>query len=389
MLFFRSSFFFLLGARLLSRTATVGAAFAIVVTLAGCAAVNPYFDAGKPHHTPNGFKNNYIASAGKSRADLLKWRWQAWAQDLPQLPKKPTPVQTPDLKRIADHSRARSSENMPVPQITWVGHATMLVQAGGLNVLTDPMFSERASPFSMIGPKRAQAPGLQLHELPPIDVVLITHNHYDHLDEASVMALANLPRAAGHAAPLFVVPLGIKPILNSLGIIDVVELDWWDRHDIKGTSIHLTPAQHWSARSLLDRNESLWGGFAVFSPGFHWLYSGDTGYSKDFTDIRARFHQANQGSGFDLAMIPIGAYEPSWFMKDQHVDPADAVRIHFDLAAKRSVGVHWGTFNLTDESLDQPPQDLAKARAAQGLQDDDFFLMKVGETRQLPVRAKP
>lgn len=262
----------------------------------------------------------------------------------------------------------------------------MLVQAGRLNVLTDPMFSERASAVQFIGPKRAQPPGMALKDLPPIDVVLISHNHYDHLDKQSVLDLAARSAQAGQTPTLFLVPLGVKAWFTDLGIGNVVELDWWEQHVHQGVAFNFTPVQHWSARGLGDRSQTLWGGYAVFAPDFHWYFSGDTGYSKDFADTRERFSARNAG-GFDLALIAVGAYEPRWFMKEQHVNPAEAVQIHKDLGAKRSVGVHWGTFSLTDESLDQPPKDLAQARQAQGLRDDEFFLMKIGETRPLPPRT--
>jgi N-acyl-phosphatidylethanolamine-hydrolysing phospholipase D len=217
-------------------------------------------------------------------------------------------------------------------------------------------------------------------------VVLISHNHYDHLDKNSVQALAKSPLGA----PLFIVPLGIKPWMESLGITKVVELDWWESRSVGGVEFHFTPVQHWSARGLGDRFQTLWGGWAVFAPDLHWYFSGDTGYSQDFSDTRKRFapRQAEaQGGGFDLALLAVGAYEPRWFMKEQHVNPAEAVQIHKDLGAKRSVGVHWGTFNLTDEPLDQPPQDLAVALFGQGVADEDFFVMAIGQTRVLPRRT--
>jgi N-acyl-phosphatidylethanolamine-hydrolysing phospholipase D len=191
-------------------------------------------------------------------------------------------------------------------------------------------------------------------------------------------------------APLFIVPLGIKAWLAGLGISKVHELDWWDTHTVDGVEFVFTPVQHWSTRGLADRNQTLWGGWAVLGPDFHWYFSGDTGYSQDFTDTQKHFaarHTAEKGGGFDLALLAVGAYEPRWFMKEQHVNPAEAVQIHQDLRAKRSMGVHWGTFALTDEPLDQPPKDLATARTAAGLADDAFFLLAVGETRQLPARS--
>lgn len=370
----------------------------LLAGLAGCATVspstptNPYYDPAKPHHTPRGFKNNYLPEGGKSLRDLLRWNWEAWRQGLPKAPAQATPRQAPDLTLIAANSQARQADKPSAsPAVTWIGHASLLVQAGRLNVLVDPVFSERASPVSFMGPRRAQPPGLALAQLPPIDVVLISHNHYDHLDEPSVKALAERGRVLG-AEPLFIVPLGLKPWLAARGIGRVLELDWWEQHRHADNTFYLTPAQHWSARGFGDRSETLWGGFAVFAPDFHWFYSGDTGYSKDFENIRTRFSgPASAGGfgaqwrGFDLAMIPVGAYEPRWFMKEQHVNPAEALQIHRDVGARRSLGVHWGVFALTDEALDQPPKDLALARQQTKVTEDEFFLMRIGETRQFPA----
>jgi N-acyl-phosphatidylethanolamine-hydrolysing phospholipase D len=222
-----------------------------------------------------------------------------------------------------------------------------------------------------------------LDDLPPVDVVVLSHNHYDHLDRASVAALNE--RSAGQT--LFLVPLGIKAWMEKQGIRNAVELGWWDQHTHRGVDFAFTPVQHWSARALGDRNRTLWGGWAVFAPDFHWYFSGDTGYSRDFADTRERFAARQRDGGFDAALIAVGACEPRWFMRDQHVNPAEAVQVHKDLGARRSIGVHWGTFTLTDESLDQPPRELAQARRDQGLSEDEFFLLRIGETRRLPRRG--
>lgn len=342
-------------------------------------------DPQRPHHTANGFQNLHITFKPKGWLTVLQWQWDAVRNGLPPPPSRPTPRVPPDLEFIA----ANAAPTRMTPAVTWLGHSTALAQFGGLNVLTDPVFSERASPSSAVGPKRAQPPGLALAQLPRIDVVLISHNHYDHLDEASVRALAAQPGGS----PLFVVPLGLKAWFAARGIARVEELDWWDTLLLPGGSapveVVLTPAQHWSARTLTDRMQTLWGGFAVFAPDCHFIYTGDTGYSPDFVEIRRRFAARQQGAGFDLALIPIGAYEPRWFMRDQHVNPAEAVQIHEDLGAQRSLGVHWGTFNLTDEALDEPPQALDRARSARGLTVDDFFVLAVGETRRIPPRPTP
>ncbi|APW36252.1 MBL fold metallo-hydrolase [Rhodoferax koreense] len=355
----------------------------LAAVLTACQGANPYADAGFAHRTAEGFRNNHTDSVPGSARDLVRWRWNAWRMDLPPAPKQPTPVVAADLAGIRANAVAGQAMQ---PAATWIGHATALVQAGGLNVLTDPMFSERASPVQWMGPQRTQPPGVALADLPAIDVVLISHNHYDHLDAASVQALN--ARAAGHT--LFLVPLGLKAWFADLDITNVEELDWWQSREVRGVSFNLTPVQHWSARGIGDRLQTLWGGWAVFAPDFHWYFSGDSGYSKDFSDTRARFQARQaQGGGFDLALIAVGAYEPTWFMQGQHVNPAQAVQVHRDLGAKRSMGVHWGTFNLTDEALDRPPADLARARQAARLPESDFFVLAIGETRRFDRRPAP
>jgi N-acyl-phosphatidylethanolamine-hydrolysing phospholipase D len=370
--------------------------------LMGCATpVNPHYNATKQHHTPEGFKNNYIASATKGGAAFFRWQIERLRSGFPKPPEIPTPQVKADLEFVKSNAiktgfstklanlggnTSVALPEMMQPAITWVGHATMLVQASGLNVLTDPIFSQRASPVQFSGPKRAQPPGIALSDLPQIDVVLISHSHYDHLDLDSVKALAK--QAGG--APLFIVPLGLKDWFSKQGITTVKELDWWDSVVEKGVEFNLTPVQHWSARSLGDRSQTLWGGWSVFGADFHWYYGGDAGYSKDFADTQQRFaprQTAALGGGFDIALIPVGAYEPRWFMEHQHLNPTEALQVHKDLKTKRSVGVHWGTFELTDESLDQPPKDLAAARKDQGVDENDFFLLSIGQTRKLPPRS--
>ena len=363
------------------------AAAALLMFAATTGLANPYYDPAKSHHTPIGFRNNYSQQVAKPLTDLLRWRLQAWRDDLPKPPESPTPTVLPDLARLRANStagklQAGSPANLPSPSVTWIGHATALVQSGGLNMLTDPVFSDRASPVQFLGPRRAQPPGIALNDLPPVDVILVSHNHYDHLDRVSAVMLNE--RSQGRT--LFLVPLGNKPWMADLGIRNVIELDWWESHVHRGVEFHLVPVQHWSARGMGDRNQTLWGGWAVFAPDMHWYFSGDAGYSRDFADTRQRYAARHNGRGFDLALLAIGAYEPRWFMQAQHINPAEAVQAHRDLGARQSLGVHWGTFNLTDEPLDQPPKDLAQARSQQGLAEQDFFVIKIGETLWLTPR---
>ena len=351
---------------------------------------NPYYNPAKKHHRPDGFQNNYMSFRGKRWHELLRWRWQAWRAGHPRPITTQIPIVKPDLGFI--HANAGAGFQMQ-PAVTWIGHITVLAQMGGLNILTDPVFSDRCFPVQWAGPKRQTPPGLQPDELPHIDVVLLSHNHYDHMDEGSLLALSK--QAGG--SPLFITPLGHQRWFARRGIHRVVELDWWDTHVLDATDhsaripVTLTPAQHWSARTATDALRSLWGGFAVMAPDCHLFFAGDTGYSKDFIDIRQHFARAQTpelGGGFDIALLPIGAYEPRWFMKDQHVNPEEAVQIFHDLGCKQAMAVHWGTFELTDEALDEPPRALALAKQKTGLQADRFSTLAIGETMKISHRSR-
>ncbi len=336
----------------------------------------------KPHHTERGFKNNYAASLEKPLGELMRWQWQRWRAGVPLPAKHPTPQQTPDLAFLNQNA---VSANKLQPCATWIGHSTVLMQADALTVLTDPVFAMRASPFTFAGPKRSQPPAIAIDALPPLSAVVISHNHYDHLDRASVKALiARQPDLP------FLVPLGLGDWFRRAGIKTVTELDWWQSCQIGDVEFTFTPTQHWSGRSLNDRSRTLWGAWAALGPTFHWYFGGDSGYSADFVDT-ARFFADRQsdaaGGGFDLAMLAIGAYEPRWFMREQHVEPAEAVQIHRDLKAKRSLGIHWGTFSLTDEALDQPPVALDQALRSSPMLEGAFRALALGETWRVPRRG--
>ena len=326
-------------------------------------------NASKSHHTADGFRNNYPTAAHGS---FWKWQRSRWANGVPKVPQGGYHFELlrPDVAWL----RRNRSE----PALTWIGHATFLLQLEGLNILTDAHFSERASPIQFAGPLRVVAPALRLAELPHIDAVVISHNHYDHLDRATVKRLA----AQTNGSARFFVPLGLKAWFAGIGIREVTELDWWDEAPFRGLKFTLTPVQHWSSRTPWDRDKTLWGGWLVEAPQFRFFFAGDTGYSQDFADIGQRLGYV------DLAAIPIGAYEPRWFMQIMHVNPEEAVRIHQDLHARHSVAMHWGTFILTDEPLDEPPHRLAAARRAAGISPEIFFVMKHGETRKLAPMMK-
>jgi N-acyl-phosphatidylethanolamine-hydrolysing phospholipase D len=333
---------------------------------------------------PRLFRNNYIDSVTRSLGEVLRWQWQRLRAGLPPKPTLATPCQPADIEFLHRNSRASDM----VASATWIGHATVLMQAGGLNVLTDPIFSKRASPVSFAGPARFYPPALALGELPRIDVVVISHNHYDHLDRLSIIALSQ--QRGG--SPLFLTPLGLKAWLAALGITNAVELNWGQHHVHAGVEFHCTPAQHWSGRSLSDRNKTLWCAWAVLSHDLHWFFTGDTGYSRDFADTRARFAARQSpecGGGFDLALVAIGACLPRWFMQPQHVDIPEALQLHLDLGAKRSLGIHWGTFSLADEPLDQPLHELDAARRAKGIDAEAFFIAPIGATRCIAPRGGP
>ena len=328
---------------------------------------DPATDPVKPHHTSEGFRNNYPHPV---RASFWAWKWEQWRDGVPREPEGGWhfPLEHPDIVAL--------TENRDEPSLTWIGHATVLLQLDGMNILSDPQFSDRASPVSFAGPRRLLPPALALAELPHIDIVLISHNHYDHLDVESVKALA---RQAG-GPPRFYVPLGLASWFKDIGIEVEVEMDWWQARQDHALTVHFVPSQHWSGRTLWDRDQTLGGGFVLEHPRFRFLYTGDTGYSRDFADIQQRF------GSFDLAAIPIGAYEPRWFMAPQHIDPEEAVRIHQDVHARQSVAVHWGSFVLGDEPLDEPPRRLAQALAAAGVPHDAFWVLRHGETRRLALR---
>lgn len=322
-----------------------------------------------PHHTPRGFRNNYPHPRLNKQSN--------WALLREFLRAKVQPVTLP----VASNNPEDLRHNRIEPTLTWIGHDSFLLQIDGKNILTDPHFSARASPVQFAGPKRWMAPGLSLDALPPIDFVFISHDHYDHLDEISVREIARR-----HPQALFFVPLRVQCWFTQRGITRTVELDWWGQHLHDGFTAHAVPVQHFSGRTLGGRNSTLWCGWVLETPTRRVFFAGDSGYSTDFRDIGERF------GSMDLSLIPIGAYEPRWFMQAMHVNPEEAVKIHQDLRSQLSVAMHWGTFRLTTEPMDEPPRRLAVALAQAQISSELFWVMQHGETRRLPwpfARARP
>ena len=282
------------------------------------------------------YKNTNGVASDKSFGDMLKWI----RSDIePVITKIELSSEWQNLDLSKDDNYA-----------IWIGHSTFLIKKNGVTILTDPIFSNRASPLRNIGPKRLIPPAIPLDELPSIDIVTVSHNHYDHLDIRSLKKLSkNNPKA------IFLVPAGDEKLLKRKKIKNVYDFDWWKSIEHKGFEITFTPVQHWSKRSLFDRNKSLWGGWFFKHKDYSFYHAGDTGYSKDFIDTKIKLGSPK------YAFIPIGAYDPEWFMAESHVNPEDAVQIMLDLEAEKSYGMHWATFVLTDEDTIEPKVRLEKA----------------------------
>jgi L-ascorbate metabolism protein UlaG (beta-lactamase superfamily) len=287
-------------------------------------------------------------------ADVL--RWKLGLGDGPRSP--PAPARAP-VPQVPNDGRALAGAERPA--LTWVGHATFLVQLAGVSVLTDPILSPRIFRIA-----RNVPPGLAWEALPRIDAVVVSHNHYDHLDAPTLERLGS--------APAYFVPRGLGRWFRRAGLTRVTEMDWWQRERVGPLSVHFVPSQHWSRRGLADTNRTLWGGFVLEDGARRVYHSGDTAYFEGFRQIAERLGAPT------AALLPIGAYAPRWFMQPQHMDPADAVQAFVDLGAERFVAMHWGTFKLTDEPLDEPPRRLREAWAARALPPERLSVPAVGET---------
>jgi len=307
------------------------------------------------------------AAPPRSRLDLLRWmferrfrgtraKWPAWA---------PSPFADRPPQRVAGTGC----------RVSYIGHASFLVQTAGLNILLDPVWSLRASPFRFIGPKRVNAPGVSFADLPSIDVVLVSHAHYDHLD------LATLGRLAAAHRPRAITPLGNDTIMrNRIPDIAAEAHDWDARVDLgSAVKVTLVPTRHWSARNLSDRNMSLWASFVIDAPCGRIYFVADSGYGDGELFRRAR----ERNGPIKLAILPIGAYKPRWFMRDQHMNPAEAVQGFIDCGAELALAHHYGTFQLTDEAIDAPPIALAEALRASRIAPERFRALRPGEVWQM------
>lgn len=335
----------------------------LAAALGGFAAVrsgrNPYYEGPVSDHFDGVRFFNPGGIQPRSPFDVLRWQFGGTKQPWPEA--YPSPFGDTPPPRVGGSGL----------RVTLVGHATVLIQTGGLNIVIDPVWSERASPVSFAGPRRVNAPGIAFDALPPIDVVLVTHNHYDHLD------MATLIRLAGRDRPRIITPLGNDTIMREGGVPVAAEaFDWGARVALSDSiAVHLEPSQHWSARGVLDRSRALWAAFVIETPGGAVYHVGDTGFGDGslFPRIRERHGPPR------LAILPVGAYEPRWFMQGQHMNPDEAVRVFLACGAQHAIGHHWGTFRLTDESVDAPPAALTAALAQHGVAPERFRAMRPGE----------
>ena len=336
---------------------------ALAFLTSGCSGVGTDPLPGEPaHHVAGGFRNTNPAFAlpeGWTRWSFFARR--AWTSTV-----APRSFGAPRATNDGAAIRSPSTE----PRITWIGHSTLLIQLEEVNILTDPHWGSHASPLSWAGPRRLSPPGVAFEDLPRIDVVVISHDHYDHLD------LPTVKRLAAARDPLFLVPLGMASWFSENGITRVEELDWWQAREYQSLKFVCVPAQHFSQRTPWDKNRRLWASWAVIAETRRFYFGGDTGYF-------AGFREAGERLGpFDVSAIAIGAYLPPAIMRFTHTTPEQAVQASVDLRSRVLLGVHWGTFDLADEPLDEPPRRMLAEGERRGMGADRAWILKVGETRR-------
>jgi L-ascorbate metabolism protein UlaG (beta-lactamase superfamily) len=307
------------------------------------------------HFSDGKFRNPKVVS--KNLWDVIKMRfnsdWASWPEWV-EIAQAPTPLQ-----RVMG----------PEIRVTFINHSTFLIQTNGYNILTDPIFSKRCSPFSFIGPKRVHDPGVPFDKIPKIDFVVISHDHYDHLDLDTINKLRDRDQ------PKFYMGLGVGERLKTMK--NSFEMDWWDKLKVTNDfELSFVPVQHFSGRTLTDRNSTLWGGFVLNIKGKKIYFGGDSGYSDHYLKTQEKM------GPMDLSLIPIGAYSPRDFMSYAHVDPKQAVQAHLDLKSKKTIGMHFGTFQLTAEPINEPLELLEVEKKAAGITDQAFITLKPGETYQ-------
>ena len=306
---------------------------------------------GKIFHNLNNVKSH-------SFGDMIKWMKNIETVDWPNWIDDPT---QPDPENRVMNDKLK---------VTYINHATVLIQTGGINIITDPIFSKRAGPVSWIGTKRIRNPGVKLEKLPKIDIILISHDHYDHLDISSLRFITKRDN------PLVLTGLKVGNILKSKKMNNFKELDWWDYHKFENIKFTFVPAQHQSGRSVFDENKTLWGGFVIETSGGNIYFAGDSGYGDFFHQIVEKYKT------FRLTILPIGSYEARWIMKTMHMNPEDAVQIHKLLNSKQSIGMHYGTFaEHPEQTVDQHEKDLKKALDKYNLKQNMFLVLKFGEGR--------
>lgn len=335
----------------------------VVLLLSGCLAAPHFTGVSMTNFDGKRFHNSLPAE--KSLTDLIRMGWGTItvAEQWPQwVDHQPQPL--------------RTSNQLQNISVTFINHATTLVQVNGLNILTDPIYADRASPFTWAGPRRVHSPGIRLEDLPNIDVILISHNHYDHLDEETLKQLYQRQPEP----PLLLSGLGNGELFERLGLTNYTDMQWDDEVTHKAVNFHFVECRHRSGRGLGDQMKTLWGSFIIETEKGNIYFAGDTGYGPHFKQQAERF------GSFALTILPIGAYEPRWFMADIHLNPEEAVQAHLDLNSRQSLGVHFGTFQLTYEAIDQPTADLAAALAEKGLAQDEFWVLLPGESRPVASR---